>query len=182
MTNVRTLRSAPLGRIAGLARWAAVVAPLACGSAAFGEDLLATSGVLGLASSLGSMSDAEIQAFDARTRSEVIAAQAAQLEMQVLPRPVSAPRFDRSGAAVVEKSPTVAAPVTFLPPRPRTAEELRAASGSRSEPVPAASMPTVRPSVTAPARMDGPRPEVTRPVTGDRPAMPFSRLLSQVRY
>lgn len=182
MTNVRTLRSAPLGRIAGLARWAAVVAPLACGSAAFGEDLLATSGVLGLASSLGSMSDAEIQAFDARTRSEVIAAQAAELELQVLPRPVAAPRIGRPGAAIVEESPTASAAVTFLPPRPRTAEEMRAASGSRSEPVPSASMPTVQPSVKAPARMDGPRPEVTRPVTGDRPAMPFSRLLSQVRY
>lgn len=184
MTNARTQRFASRPWVSGVVRWTAVVVPLACGSVAFGDGgLLATSGVIGLATSLGPMSDADIQAVDARLRSEVIASQATALEMQVIPPPVMAPRAARMGvSAVVEDRPAAVAPVTFLPPRPRTAEEMRSAGESRGETAPAASMLPVRPSVKAPARIDGPRPEATRPVTGDRPPMPFSRLLSQVRY
>lgn len=183
----RTHRFASRSRAAGVALWAAVVLPLVCGSAAFGDGgLLATSGVIGLATSLGPMSDADIDAVDARIRGDVIASQAAALEMQqVIPQPVIAPRPARLGlpAPAVEDRPSAGAPVSFLPPRPRTAEEMRAASSeSRGLSVPPASVPPVRPSVKAPGRIDGPRPEATRPVTGDRPPMPFSRLLSQVRY
>ena len=184
--NLAVMHRIPSPRpwMAGLACWVSVVVSMACGSVAFGDGgLLATSGVMGLASSLGSMSDAEIQAIDARSRSESFAAQSVAIESQVLPRPVPArgvlarpgqPRVQR------EESP-VPAPTTFRPARPRSAAEMHSTTEPGIQAAPVQQSPS-RPSVTSPARLDGPRPEATRPVTGDRPPMPFSRLLSQVQF
>jgi hypothetical protein len=168
--------------MAGLARWASVVLPLAGGSVALGDGgLLATSGVMGLASSLSAISEAEIQAIDARAQSEAIAAQSATVEMRVLPRPVPVRRVvPRPGLPRVDESP-IAAPAVFRPARPRTAAE-QSAEAERVNPTAPAHEAPSRPSVKAPAQIDGPRPQATRPVTGDRPPLPFSRLFSQVQY
>jgi len=180
MTAASTLRFAdPRRSLAGLARWASVVLPLACCSAAFADgDLVASSGVFGLASSLVSVTDADLQAFDAGYASAAVAAQAVAVETRTLPELPAA--SGQSGEFETGDS-LVASPVVFRPARPRTAAEVRAASEAGNV-SPASFQSPVRPSVKAPARTnEGPRPEATRPVTGDRPPMPFSRLVSQVQ-
>jgi len=173
--------------ITRVARWATIVLPLAGGSVARGDDgLIASSGVLGLASSLGAMSDSEVQAIDARARSEAFAARAAaaRVESQSLPRPASIGRVlpRPGGLPRVEENPAPAAAV-FGPARPRSAAELRPAVEPARMTVPTPE-PLTRPSVRSPAQIDLPTPpDSSRPVTdSDRPPMPFSRLLSQVRF
>jgi hypothetical protein len=177
MSRSQALRFAPSRPwLNGLACSASVAVSLVCGSAAFGDGgLLATTGVIGLASSLGPMTDADMQAVDRRLQSEALTARAAVLDIQEV-----IPTRPQSGGAV-SRSESIVPASAFRPARPRTAGETRSASEPSA---PAASTRDVpsRPSAKAPVQIEGVRPEVTRPITGDRPAMPFSRLLSQVRY
>lgn len=183
MSHAESFRFAPsVRRLNGLARWALVAMPLVSSSVAVGDGgLLATTGVIGLASSLAPMIEADVQAVDARVQAEALAARSTAVDMhQVIPsRPRAGGAISRPTAPL---APETSAPaVTFRPARPRTAAEIRASLTPSVPAAPAHGAPA-RPTVTAPTRVEGPRPEVTRPVTGDRPAMPFSRLVSQVRY
>lgn len=170
--------TSPRAWLNGVACWASVALPLVCGSAAFGDGgLLASVGVIGLASSLEPMTDAEMQAVDARLKNDVLIARAAALDIrEVIP---SRPRVSVSAS---RPSEAVARASTFRSARPRLAGETRSAPQSSAPAASASREVPVQPSAKVPAQIEGQRPEVTRPVTGDRPAAPFGRLLSQVRY